>query len=188
MPLSKKLTAGFVFFQRLAIIAPIIAHLHFLFTVYYGDDPALRAAYSTICKETQVAFAIVATNIPCFRSFFIATATHYGAPADGATSPYGFSTGVSGSINLATLDTGKSSGSNNKQNLTQNSRNSQRLDFSPGDRNRSVAAVISNTIERSDTRRSRSDGSREMIIRKDVNYDVQYYDGKASSDVRSESA
>lgn len=186
MPLSRKLTAGFVFFQRLAIIAPILARLHFLSTAYHGDDPVLRATYSTICKETQVAFAIVATNIPCFRTFFIATATHYGAPADGAKSPYGFSTGAGESINLADYNTGRAPESSNQHDSTQNSRISRRLDFSPEDRNQSVAAVVSNTAERGDTRRSRSDGSREMIIRKDVNYDVQYYDGQPSLDVRSE--
>lgn len=187
MPISKKLTAGFVFFQRLAIIAPIIVRLHFLFKVYHGDDPTLRATYSTICKETQVAFAIVATNIPCFRSFFIATATHYGAPADGAKSPYGFSTGAGESINLTDMNTAGGTQSSTQQSSTQHSRASRRLDFSPVDRNRSVAAVISDTGERRDTRRSRSDGSREMIIRKDVNYDVQYYDGKTSHDIRGES-
>jgi hypothetical protein len=187
MPLSRKFAAGSVFFQRLAIIAPILAQLHFLSLVYHGNDPTLQATYSTVCKEVQVAFAIVATNIPCFRTFFIATATNYGAPAEGAKSSYAFGSAEAGeSVNLADLSHGQKSKSNTQQGSSQGSRTSRRLDFSPQNRNQSVAAVISRTNE-GDALSSRSDGSKELIIRKDVNYNVQYYDGEAKSHARSES-
>lgn len=181
MPLSKKLTAGFVFLQRLIVIAPILAQLYFLSLVYHGDDPTLQSAYSTLCKEIQITFAIVATNIPSFRTFLVATATHYGAPAEGAKSPYGFSAETGDSVNLANLTPNGKLTSNDQQNSTQESRASRRLDFSPRDRNQSVAAVMSSGIDRCDALSNRSDDSREMIIRKDVNYDVQYYDGEVRS-------
>lgn len=187
MPLSRKLTAGFVFLQRLAVIAPIVARLHFLSIVYHSADPTLEATYSTLCKEIQVTCAIVATNIPCFRSFLIATATHYGAPAGGAKSPYGYSAEAGESVNLANLSPNKQSKGSSQQNRTEESGASRRLDFSPQDRNQSVAAVLSSTGERRGAGSSGSGDSRELIIRKDVNYDVQYYDDGARPKVRSES-
>lgn len=46
---------------------------------------------------------------------------------------------------------------------------------------------MSGGVERCDALSDRSDGSREMIIRKDINYDVRYYDGQVARNVRSES-
>ena len=97
---SKKLGVAFAFLQRLAIIAPIAARLHYLSIVYKSDDPTLHAAYSTICKQTQVAFAMVAASVPCLRPFLTATATHYGAPAEGAKSSHGQYANTAGSSKM----------------------------------------------------------------------------------------
>jgi hypothetical protein len=153
-----------------------------LLIVYKSDDPTLHAAYSTICKETEVAFAIVAASVPCLRPFLTATATNYGAPAEGAKSSYGHYANTAGSSKVHS-DHGAGSFSLKKLNLgkkreaPQSSSNIDRIQEEHFDsQHRSQVTATGNNIQARDTASVESDDSKGMIIRKDVHYNVQYYD------------
>ena len=179
---SKKGGVAFAFLQRLAIIVPIVARLHYLSTVYKSDDPTLHAAYFTICKQVEVAFAIVAASVPCFRPFLTATATNYGAPAEGAKSGNGQyantagsskmrSDHLAGSFSLKKLNLGK------KKETPQSSSNNDGIQGEHFDsQHRSRVIATTNNVQVKDTASVESDDSKGMIIRKDVHYNVQYYD------------
>jgi hypothetical protein len=179
---SKKLGVAFAFLQRLAIIAPIVVRLHYLSIVYNSDDPTLHAASSTICKQTQVAFAIVAASVPCLRPFLTATATHYGAPAEGAKSRHGQYANTAGSSKMQT-ENGAGSFSlkklkfGKKGEIPQSSSKNDRTQGEPFDsHHRSQVTATGIQVQARDTASVESDDSKGMIIRKDVHYDVQYYD------------
>ncbi|RMZ86824.1 hypothetical protein DV736_g5951, partial [Chaetothyriales sp. CBS 134916] len=172
---SKKLGVAFAFLQRLAIVAPIIAHLHYLSKVYKSDDPTLRAAYSTICKQIEVAFAIVAASVPCLKPFLAATATHYGAPAEGAKSRHGQYANTAGSskghsersFRLRKLNLSK------KKESPQSSSDHTTIQEEPFDSQyRSQISATANQIQPIARPSIDSDDSKGMIIRKDVHFAV----------------
>ena len=81
--LPRKLGLVFLFSPRLLLIAPIVCHLHYCSQGIRSTNPSLAATAFVICKQVEIASAIVAANIPTLRPFTRATATHYGAPGDG---------------------------------------------------------------------------------------------------------
>ena len=179
---SKKLGIGFAFLQRLTIIAPIVARLHYLSVVYGSDDPTLHLHLSTICKQTEVAFAIVAASVPCLRPFLNATATHYGAPAEGAKSKHGQYANTAGS-SKNNSNRGPASFSLKKLNLSKkkdgthsSSKNDRIEEEHFSSQHRSQTTATGNNLQARDAASVESDDSRGMIIRKDTQYNVQYYD------------
>lgn len=180
MDFSKKAAVIFAFDLRLLVIVPIALRLHYFSGAYDTRDPTLRATALTICTQVQIACAIVIASVPTLRPFMLATATHYGAPAEGARTENHASSG--GSFNLRNLASKIRKTTSNKD--TQNSRTSTQDGYVkegpplPGtDDHYTRTNVtsgrpqdgISNGIGRG------SDDSKEMIIRKDgIRKDVRY--------------
>jgi len=183
---SRKVIVGIAFVQRLAIIAPIFAHLHFLSLTYHTNDPTLNDTYSTICKEVEVTFAIVAASVPCLKPFLTAMATHYGTPAEGPKSsrnhyntnnslpsPSRSNEGPGSIISLNRLNLGKKKESSTQLRSSENN-GFHNDDSGPQDRHHSTATHRSNTS--TDAISIENDDCRGLIIQKNVDYNVQYYD------------
>lgn len=184
MRLAMKLAAGFIFLQRLTLVAPIVGQLHYLSFVYQSADPTLQATYSTLCREVEVALAIITTNIQCFRPFLQATATNYGAPAKEGLSTYGHEADAGGSVELSKLNNSQRS-RNSAQLPSERGDAPSRTGFSPTGRNHFSARVTSGTDQHGDTISICTDDSANMIIRKELDYTVQYHDEEAGSSERA---
>jgi hypothetical protein len=182
----KKAGVAFAFLQRLAIIAPIITHLHYLKVGYHSDDPSLRNTNATICKQAEIAFAIVAASVPCLRPFLTATATHYGAPAEGAKSSQGQYANTAGSSKLSSKLHSNQGGavislqnlnlSKKESSINYSSSGNERVEGMFLSRSKSQVTAGGRNPKPRDATSVESDDSRGMIIRKDVQYDVQFYD------------
>lgn len=182
MRLSKRIVVAFAFVQRLAIIAPIVARLYFLSITYHTKDPTLHATYSTLCKEVEVAFAIVAASLPCLKPFLTAIATHYGAPAEGLKSTRGEYAYTASPLKLRSTQ-GPGSFNLKRLNLSNKKELSTRSGWPEDDmvhhvhngsavRNHCTVTVCSNRS--GDAASIESDDRKGLIIWKDVNYEVQY--------------
>ena len=180
LAVSKKAAVVFAFSLRLAIIAPIACHLHYVLSGTASNDPTLRATTFVICKQVELAYAIIAANIPVLRPFIIATTTNYGAPAEGPKSQYG--TNNSGSKTFSLKNLSRQTKSNN------NSHNRSRAEYEDQYvkddqillRNNPVHTNISGG-RRQDAGSMGSNDSEQMIIRKDVQYSIAYDQGRAGS-------
>lgn len=188
MRFSTKCAAGFIFLQRFILIAPIAGQLHFLSIVYHSRDTTLEATYSTLCKEIEVALANVVTNIQCFRPFLLAAATNYGAPTEEALSNYVFGQDTE----LSERNVSKRS-RNSAQLQSRQSRHSKqepatsRADFSPSGTNHFSARVTSGADQNRDSASVGTDDSANLIIRKDLDYMIQYQDTEAAVDDSADS-
>ncbi|KAK3353306.1 hypothetical protein B0T25DRAFT_207929 [Lasiosphaeria hispida] len=82
---SKKFVVLFAFGLRLLVIIPTLIRLIYLSTAFSSADPTLDSVLATICTQTQLSYAIIATTTPCLRPFMSALNTHYGGPTETKT-------------------------------------------------------------------------------------------------------
>ncbi|KAK0715148.1 hypothetical protein B0H67DRAFT_553733 [Lasiosphaeris hirsuta] len=82
---SKKSVVLFAFGLRLLVIIPTIIRLTYLSLAFSSSDPTLDSVLATICTQTQLSYAIIATTTPCLRPFMSALNTHYGGPTEPKT-------------------------------------------------------------------------------------------------------
>jgi hypothetical protein len=193
MPLLKKSTIVFAFALRLPVIVPAALRLHYLSEALNSSNFTLDITYPAVCKQVEIAYAIIAATLPCLRPFMVATATNYGAPAEGhrtKTGSYGKAYARSGSLNKPSQrDRNQSSTGFNLTNLTRklgsglhsekntasstvNGDNSARI-CGMDSYGEHTATVVASHAPR-DTRSIESSESKQMIIRKDVEYAVEY--------------
>jgi hypothetical protein len=193
MSLLKKSTVVLAFALRLAVIIPIAFRLHYLSGALDSSNFTLDITYAAVCKQVEIAYAIIAATLPCLRPFMVATATNYGAPAEGhktKTGSYGKAYARSGSsnkssrgdrsqsqagFNLTNLTRKLGSGSQTEKNNTSstaNGDNSGPMYGTDSHGNHTATVVASHTPR--DTRSIESSESKQMIIRKDVEYAVEY--------------
>jgi hypothetical protein len=193
MPLLKKATIVFAFALRLAVIVPIALRLHYLSEALNSSNFTLDITYEVVCKQVEIAYAIIAATLPCLRPFMVATATNYGAPAEGhktKTGSYGKAYARSGSsnkssrgdrnqnqpgFNLTNLTQKLSSGLHSEKNNTSSTANGDNSGPAYGvdSYGEHTATVVASRAQR-DTRSMESSESKQMIIRKDVEYAVEY--------------
>lgn len=174
MSLVRKIGVVLVLDTRLVVIVPIVFHLHYLSDTLGSSDPTLSATYFVICKQAQIAYCIIAANIPSLRPLLTVTATHYGAPASAAKSENRSEGHNSGTYNLRNLVF--RNGTKSKQ----NSRRSEGVDDEERlkevnanvDPSRTHTSIIAERQQ--DLSERTSDDSEQMIIRKNVNYQVDY--------------
>jgi hypothetical protein len=172
IPVAKKATVVFAFCIRLAVIAPITCHLHYVSKALASRDPSLQSTSVVICKEVEIAFAILSASIPTLRPFIFATTTNYGAPAEGLKTSHAKSAN-SGSkstpklFSLKNLTRQDRAGSGNRSHDEP-----QFTGYDDGFQPNSHAARANVTTGR--PRSSGSNDSKQIIIRKD--YSVSYYD------------
>ncbi len=97
LPWINKITVVIAFALRLAIVAPIALHLHYISKAVQSKGAPLRATAFVICKQAEICYAIMGASIPVLRPFIIATTTNYGANAEG---PRGSKSGSGGDLCL----------------------------------------------------------------------------------------
>ena len=169
IPLSRKATVVFAFCIRLAVIAPIACHLHYVSKALASRDPSLQSTSVVICKEVEIAFAIVAANIPTLRPFIFATTTNYGAPAEGLKTSHAKSA-TSGNKSGPKLFSLKNRSRQDRAGSSDRSQNEpQFIGYIQPSTNAAHADVTAGR-----PRSSGSNDSKQIIIRKD--YSVSYYD------------
>jgi len=176
MDFGKKASVVFAFDLRLLVIVPIALRLYYLNRAYDTDNPTLMGTDFTIVTQVQLATAITLASVPTLRPFMLATATHYGAPADGPrTTANGNS---AGSFNLRNIASRMRKGNSQKDMMnshasTQNGYDKEAPDLPGNHDHYSQANVTSGQTKEEMTRGS--DDSQEMIIRKDgIRKDVRY--------------
>lgn len=197
MTIFKKSAVLTGFALRLPLVIPIALRLHYLSLALNSSNYTLQVTNAAICKQVEIAYSIVAATIPCLRPFMTATATHYGAPAEGPRTKqgtygaYGKSSNSStsqkkqerrnGGFQLASLTSRLSPGRGNasKMNSSQPSQLRNGLDTYG---NHTASVVAGGGSRARDTQSVGSTESKQMIIRKDVDYSVEY-DSRQTSDV-----
>lgn len=176
MDFSKKAAVIFAFDLRLLVIVPIALRIHYFSKSYDTSDPTLHATVLTLCTQVQIAIAIIFASVPTLRPFMVATATHYGAPAEGARTEN--HTSSAGSFTLRNLASKIRKNASNRG--TQASKLSTQDEYGkegpvlPGtDDYYSRTNVAGGKSEEGISRGS--DDSKEAIIRKDgIRKDVRY--------------
>jgi hypothetical protein len=198
MPLSKKAAILFAFALRLPVIVPAALRIHYLSDALNSPDFTLDVTYEIICKQSEISYAIIGATLPCLRPFMTATATNYGAPAEGHKTKQGSNGGIygrSGSSDKASRGNpnhghvGLSLTSLTSK-LGQRGHPEKHNGFPPmsGDYNgptygidsygQHTATVVASHPSR-DAHSIDSSESKQMIIRKDVEYAVEYDSGPA---------
>lgn len=165
----------FAFDLRILVIVPIALRLHYFSQAYDTADPTLRATNLTLCTQVQIACAIVLASVPTLRPFMIATATHYGAPAEGARTENHTASGGSFNLkNIASRLRGNASNRGTQASQMSTANGDKEGPGMPGtDDYHSVANVTGGRSREMAPRGS--DDSKEAIIRKDgIRKDVRY--------------
>ena len=174
MKLLKKSMISFAFALRLPVIIPAALHVHYISKTINSSEPTLVGVYALACRQSELAWAITAATIPCLRPFITATATNYGAPAEGPRTKTG-TYGVHGSQQSASKISRNRSGRNPLASLTSRLRSQKQASSSsmPGDsifedqyvNRRAEASRHAGSIE--------SGESQQMIILKNISYKVE---------------
>jgi hypothetical protein len=168
---SRKAVVIFAFSLRLAIIAPIVCHLHYVGYAVRSNDPSLRATSFVLCKQVEISYAIIAASIPVMRPFIIATTTNYGGAAEG---PKGHSGSQNTAITFGLSKLSRRSHSNN------HSQNRTRAEDDEILLNGNTAHTSVSAGYKRDGTSAGSNDSERMIIRKDIQYSVDYDRTKAA--------
>ena len=201
MPLLKKSVIVFAFALRLPVIVVAVFRLHYLSEALNSSNFTLDITYEAVCKQVEIAYAIIAATLPCLRPFMVATATNYGAPAEGHKTKigsYGKAYTRSGSSNKSSrADRNQSHAGFSLTNLTRtfgsgsHSEKNNASSAASGDNNAPIhemdsygqhtATVVASHTPRN-ARSLESSENRQMIIRKDVEYAVEYDPRPADSE------
>ncbi|KAL4869110.1 hypothetical protein BDV12DRAFT_196732 [Aspergillus spectabilis] len=199
MPLKRKFTIAFAFVFRLPMIIFAVLHIYYLQKDIGSRDSTLDAIPSLIWAQVELNYALVACSIFCLRPFMAAVSTNYGTAGD--------STLESSSRDASKHKSSgsKSAGSGNRGTLLIGNETVafgvlQRPDVGVGGKGKGVqphaqersvrSPVGEQEIELVEQGRGGSlgsDGSRKMIIRKDVQYTIEYDGVKSPAGAHNES-
>ena len=152
-----------------SIIAAIVLRIHYLETLSTSDNPTLAGVFFLIWTLVEVDFSIVSGNIACLKPFMAAFNTSYG--------------GVEEINALSRRDRGDKSGSGtmNSMKLSKFSRSRKEPDTQKESRRVSVPQARGDTlgheaeITHEDAESVGSHGSRQMIIQKEITWNVEYH-------------
>ncbi|KAF9890909.1 hypothetical protein FE257_005485 [Aspergillus nanangensis] len=213
MPLKRKLTIGFAFFFRLPLIMFSIFNVYTLAKIFNKDNPTLSAVGPIIWSQVELNYALITCSVFCLRPFMAAVSTNYGTAGDStlessstSRTPKTKSGSGSGSgtrARAAGVAQEEKWGSNVRRmergflKLHSRLRSEDTGGGGGGGRRSSGPEPVmgkddDEAIELAERRRgtgpqsSGSDGSRKMIIRKDVQYSVEYKKKKPDGEVHSE--
>ncbi|KAM0718088.1 hypothetical protein Q7P37_006420 [Cladosporium fusiforme] len=76
---SGKFRVVFAFGLRLPVIIIAGLHIHYLDRELSSDNQTLTGVIATICRQTEIFYAIMASTIPCLRPFLASFFTGFGA-------------------------------------------------------------------------------------------------------------
>ncbi|KAF2015389.1 hypothetical protein BU24DRAFT_408611 [Aaosphaeria arxii CBS 175.79] len=89
MNLTSKLLVLLAFSARIPVLAASLTRLHYIGALLSSPDPTLQAAYSVVCTQWQVGYAIMSTTISGLGPFLRPFSRKLGV----GSSPYGGSSG-----------------------------------------------------------------------------------------------
>ncbi|RAK88435.1 hypothetical protein BO79DRAFT_19503 [Aspergillus costaricaensis CBS 115574] len=170
MPLKRKLTIGFAFMFRLPLIIFSVFHIYTILLLVHSPDPTLAVVTPIIWAQVELNYALVACSIFCLRPFMAAVSTNYGTAGD---SNLESTSGVSRSWKV---DSSKA-GSGRQTCFNPEERGSWGVSrrFDGGHKAGPVAEPDIELVEMDGQRSVGSDGgSAKMMIRKDVEYTIEY--------------
>ncbi|KAL4759207.1 uncharacterized protein BDW70DRAFT_85314 [Aspergillus foveolatus] len=188
MPVKRKFTIAFAFIFRLPMIVFAILHIYYLHRSLTSPDPTLDAVPSLIWGQVELNYALVACSVFCMRPFIAAVSTNYGRGGDSTLeSSRDISSGLNSKSAGGSGGVSKG-GTETIGNETTTLGNSDRRAAVAGakvERGNGMAgrgSAGTDEIELVDWAQGRrwSEGSGRMIIRKDVQYTVEF-DGVESS-------
>ena len=152
------------------VIIAAAFRLHYLAREFRSSDPTFEGVSASICTQIDMSYAIIATTLPCLRPFMTATSTQ--APIrDKKSRGSKYATGSSKpSIILSSLATRLKASNNEEESKVDLTTSSKGIrGWANGDHNASVTT-------QGDQHSVGSNESRQMIIRKDVEWVVTYGD------------
>lgn len=155
---------------KASIIAAIVLRIHYLETLSTSDNPTLAAVFFVIWTLVEVDFSIVSGNIACLKPFMAAFNTSYG--------------GVEEINAVSRRERGDKSGSGtvNSMKMSKFSRSRKEPD-TPKESTRRVSVPQARAdtlgheaeITHEDAESVGSHGSRQMIIQKEITWNVEYH-------------
>ncbi|KAJ0426479.1 hypothetical protein BJY00DRAFT_272262 [Aspergillus carlsbadensis] len=180
MPLKRKITIASAFFFRLPMIIFAVLHIHYLQRDIHTEDPTLDLVNAIIWAQVELHFSLIACSVFCLRPFMAAVSTNYGTAGDST---------LGSSLDASKQKSGNSK--HNNSNLASGPRGTGNkavaygvleTDFGAMKRPRAqgIKAIADDDIELVEQRSGASvgtmgsDESAKMIIRKDVQYTVEY--------------
>jgi hypothetical protein len=171
MSWSKKYIVLMAFSFRLLIFIPIAFRLHYIKQEIFSDDQTFVGTWAAICTQVDMSYAIIAATIPCLRPFMAATVTAT-APTDGTQKGTRYiqgsreKSGKGNSYGLQSIIPRFNKSKNqNTEKQSSTSTTTQEIYGTNHDHNVSV-------ISPGDQHSVESQESRQMIIRRDVEWAV----------------
>lgn len=181
MTWRKKFIIIMAFGLRLPVVIPAAFRLHYISDEILSVDPTLDGTWQAICTQIEINYGIIAATIPCLRPFMVATATHYGAPASAKRSPNATSQtprGTEPGFSLGSIPNGLRSATRGRFNRS----DEKSKDIPPTIHE--VDGTNGNQVGRNpsgdDHHSLESHDSKKMIIRKDVEWSVEFESSKSS--------
>ena len=177
----KKSSVLIAFGLRLAIIVPIAFRLHNLSKQYNSSDPTYDGLLASIWTQVEIAYAVLSATIPCYGSWVSATSTQVPIqPKKTRYHKYGSGNGSQGHEKMPNNNPNNISMHSifgRKKDLKNTSQVESRVPASSKDifswPNRDNTSCIATP---GDEHSTKSNESRQGIIRKDVDWTVSYED------------
>jgi hypothetical protein len=158
------------------VIVPAAFRIHYLGRELASSDETLDGAFAAICTQIDMNYAIISATIPCLRPFITATNTQHSIPAKSqGSSRYATGTAKDApgtNFPLASLSSRLKAPSNMGQEASTSTKKMSGWDG---------FAHTSSVISPGDQHSIGSQGSKQMIIRKDVEWAVNYESGQEQS-------
>lgn len=153
-----------------SIITAIVLRLHYLAAQHTSNNPALASVFFMIWTLVEADFSIISGNIACLKPFMAAFNTSYGGVEEiNALSRRGDRTDKSG---LSTTSSMKLSRFTRSRKDTETPKESRRASV-PQIRGDTLGNEAEITHE--DAESVGSHGSRQMIIQKEITWNVEYH-------------
>ncbi|CAK7265711.1 hypothetical protein SEPCBS119000_001658 [Sporothrix epigloea] len=81
LPWSKKSVVVIAYGLRLPVIMMAAVRLYYLHQALYSEDESFHGILASVCTQVELAYAVIATTMPCLKPFMSALNTGYGGGA-----------------------------------------------------------------------------------------------------------
>jgi hypothetical protein len=174
MSWAKKYIVLMAFSVRLLIFIPIAFRLYYVKKEYNSTDPTLIGTWAAIVTQVDIAYAIISATIPCLRPFMAATVTAT-APTDGTRRGTRYAKGSQEKSNTAKNTYGLNSLASRFK--ASRAREEKQLSSSTQEIYGNNVDHTVSVISPGDQHSVESAESRQMIIRRDVEWAVTDEEG-----------
>lgn len=161
--------------MKTSIIAAIVLRLHYLDSGFLYQDPTLAAVFFSIWTIVEVDFSIISTNIACLKPFMAAFNTSYGGVEEINALSRLDRTGHSVLSSVGSMKFGKG-GRVKSSKMRKDTESAKRTSRIRAQQER-IAETLGNDAEvtHEDAESVGSHGSRQMIIQKEITWNVEYH-------------